>query len=105
MGTPTRGKADYLELGDWNAACWECGRKFKGSTMMKNWQGYWVCPPHWEARQPQDFVRGIVDHQTPPWIQNQANEFVQYCTTVSAVADYAIASCAIASNATIPAST
>ena len=64
-----RGKADYLELGSYNVVCFECGMKFKASVMRRNWQGYWVCPPHWEPRNVQDFVKGIPDFQTPPWVQ------------------------------------
>lgn len=63
------GRADYLAPGDWNAQCYQCGRKFKASTMLRHWQGYYVCPPHWEIRQPQDFVRSVPDIQTPPWQQ------------------------------------
>ena len=69
MGTPVKGRADYLDLGDWNALCSMCGRKRKASTMVKNWQGQWRCPEHNEPRQPQDFVRGVPDIQTPPWTQ------------------------------------
>lgn len=64
-----RGRADYLALGDWNAVCYECGRKRKASTMKRHWQGYYVCPEHWEPRQPQDFVRSVPDVITPPWTQ------------------------------------
>lgn len=64
-----KGRADFLSLGDWNAVCYQCGRKRKASTLKRNWQGFWVCPEHWETRQPQDFVRGIQDIQTPPWTQ------------------------------------
>jgi hypothetical protein len=63
------GRADFFSLGDWNAVCYECGRKRKASTLKKHWQGYYVCPEHWEARQPQDFVRSIPDVMTPPWTQ------------------------------------
>ncbi len=63
------GKADFLRLGDWNAVCYECGRKQKASTMQRHWQGYYVCPEHWEPRQPQDFVRGTKDVQVPAWTQ------------------------------------
>lgn len=64
------GKADFLRLGDWNVQCFECGRKRKASEMKDHWQGYKVCPEHWEARHPQDFVRGTSDVQTPPWTQS-----------------------------------
>jgi len=63
------GRADYLAIGDYNAVCFECGRKRKASTLRKHWQGYYVCPEHWEPRQPQDFVRAIPDVITPPWTQ------------------------------------
>lgn len=63
------GRADYLALGDYNAVCYECGRKFKASELKRHWQGYYVCPAHFEPRQPQDFVRNIPDVQTPPWAQ------------------------------------
>lgn len=77
MSTPPKGRADYLALGDWNVVCYECGRKRKASYMKRHWQGYYVCPEHWEVRHPQDFVRGIADVQTPPWTQPMPpNEFV-----------------------------
>lgn len=63
------GQADFLKLGDWNAQCYMCGRKFKASTMKRHWQGYYVCKDDWEPRHPQDFVRGTKDIQTPPWTQ------------------------------------
>ena len=63
------GHADYWAPGDWNTVCSECGRKFKASEMKRHWQGYYVCSPHWEARQPQDFARAVPDNQTPPWVQ------------------------------------
>lgn len=69
MSYPAKGKADYLELGTYNASCYQCGRKFKANMLVRNWQGYYVCPPHNEPRQPQDFVRGVQDIQTPPWTQ------------------------------------
>jgi hypothetical protein len=69
-------KADYLELGDWNAACYECGMKFKASQLRRHWKGYYVCQAHYEPRQPQDFVRGIPDIQTPPWVQDWTNTFI-----------------------------
>lgn len=71
MGQPNKGSDDYLELGDWNAVCWVCGNKRKASNLKKHWQGYWVCPEHWEARHPQDFVKGITEKPTPPWVQPQ----------------------------------
>lgn len=100
MGTtPPRGKADFLDLGDWNAQCFECGMKFKASTLKKHWQGYYVCPQHWETRQPQDFVRGVKDVQTPPWVQPQpANTFANVCfpNGISCYCGTAVSGCCIA---------
>jgi hypothetical protein len=99
------GKADFLELGDWNAVCYQCGRKFKAGTLMRHWQGYYVCPPHWEPRQPQDFARAVPDTQTPPWAQPMpANVFVPMCSFegMTSAADYAEADCARADTAYVP---
>lgn len=91
-----RGRADYLELGDWNAVCYQCGRKRKASTMLENWQGFFVCPEHWEPRQSQDFVRSIPDNQTPPWVQPMpADLFAAQCfpNDTCAIPDVAIPDC------------
>lgn len=95
MAGPGRGRADYLELGDWNAACSMCGRKRKASTMVQNWQGLWRCPEHNEPRQPQDFVRGIADIQTPAWVQVQEDLQTNICTYngISAIPGLAIPGC------------
>ena len=74
MAYPGKGKADYLALGDFNAACAECARKFKASEMIQLPAGVpggtmYVCQEHWNARQPQDFVRGIPDKMASPWQQ------------------------------------
>ena len=98
MSYPGRGRADFLELGDWNALCFECGRKRKASTMLKHWQGYYVCPEHWESRHPQDFVRSVPDVQTPPWTQPPPADLFRYTCTfngVTAIAGWAIAGCAV----------
>lgn len=75
------GRADYLALGDWNCACWECGKKRKASSMRKHWKGYYVCSEHWEPREAQDFVRAVPDNQTPPWMQPQpVDSFTTRCS-------------------------
>ena len=91
-----RGRADYWAPGDWNAVCWECGRKFKASQLIKHWQGYYVCKEHWEPRHPQDFVRGVPDQPTPPWSQPMpADSFVTICSLTgrSGVAGLAVGGC------------
>ncbi len=70
------GHADRLVLGDHNAACFECGRKFKASELKKHWRGYYVCPAHWEPRQPQDFVGVVPKEQMPEFVQVQTDVFV-----------------------------
>lgn len=91
-----KGKADYYAPGDWNAVCYECGRKFKASQLLRHWQGYYVCRKHWEPRHPQDFVTNVPDQQTPPWSQKMPqDQFVTVCSLTgrSGIADYAIADC------------
>lgn len=97
MNAP-RGRADFLRLGDWNAACFRCGRKIKASEAKKTWQNYWVCPEHWEPRQPQDFVRGVPDNPAPPWAQPQvAPQWLLFCTPNgrTGIVGYAVAGCAV----------
>jgi hypothetical protein len=64
-----KGASDFYASGDWNAVCYECGRKFKASALKRHWQGYYVCKAHWEPRQPQDFVRGVNEVLKSPWSQ------------------------------------
>ena len=92
------GRADYFAMGDWNAVCYECGRKRKGTTLKRNWQGYFVCPEHWEPRQPQDFVRNIPDVITPPWAQPVSDIIRPVCTLEGrqGVAGVGLAGCAVA---------
>lgn len=80
MSFPGKGRADFWEPGDWNAACSMCGRKRKASQMVKNWQGLYRCPEHNEPRHPQDFVRAVPDNVAPAWIQPQNDTNLQICT-------------------------
>ncbi|MGI0134351.1 MAG: hypothetical protein ACREBW_05280 [Candidatus Micrarchaeaceae archaeon] len=69
-----KGPADYLELGTWNIVCSMCGKKLKASDAVRNWQGMWRHPRCNEPRQPQDFVRGIPDIQTPAFVQKDNDQ-------------------------------
>lgn len=94
MTYPRKGKADYYSPGDYNAACFQCGRKFKFSELRKHWQGYYVCPAHWEARHPQDFVRAIPDKMGVSPVQPSAccpGNPVFFCTPCSESAYVGIA--------------
>jgi hypothetical protein len=100
VGWPIRGRADYLKLGSWNAACSMCGRKRKADEMVRNWQGLYRCPEHDEPRQPQDFARGVKEDMGVPWSQNPAPAFVYLCSvnTQSAVAGVGAAGCMVVGN-------
>lgn len=87
------GKADHYEPDDHNAVCFECGRKFKASMLRKHWQGYWVCPEHWETRHTQDFVRNVPDTMATPWAQPIPDaSFNTVATAISVSSSYTVAS-------------
>lgn len=101
MGSaPLKGRADYWEPGDWNAACSMCGRKRKASRMVRNWQGLYRCPEHDEPRQTQDFARGLPDNMQVPWAQPETDTYVLICTRNggSAIPGVAIPGCSVPGN-------
>ena len=57
---------NWLRLGDYNAICDSCGRKFKASTMKKRWDGLFVCEHDYEIKHPQLSLRVHGDKQTVP---------------------------------------
>ena len=61
--------ANYLKRGDWNAECDRCGFKFKASKLKKTWDELYVCKKCWEPRHPQDYLQGIPDNPSVPWIR------------------------------------
>ena len=63
------------DKGDWIADCDVCGRKYKASILQQRWDGLMCCPQDWEIRQPQDFVRGVADTQTPPWLRPEPSDY------------------------------
>lgn len=46
--------------------CDRCGFEFPLSHLRKEWTGLKVCPPDYDRRHPQEFVRGVPDNQTLP---------------------------------------
>ena len=93
-----KGRADYLQLGNWNAVCYFCGRKFKATDLLQYWEGFKVCADCWEPRQPQDFVRGVPDTQAPPWTQpDPPDVFAPSCTpnSITAYPGFAQPGCVI----------
>jgi len=98
MSYPGSGRADHLDLGNWNAVCYQCGRKRKASSLSRNWQGFYVCKEHNEPRQPQDFVRSVPDVITPPWAQPMPEDHIRPMCSLegrTAVAGVAVADCAV----------
>lgn len=61
--------------GGWNTICDVCGRKFKNSDLQLRWDGLMTCSADWEIRQPQDFVRGVADIQTPPFTRPESSDY------------------------------
>lgn len=73
---------NHLILGNWNALCDSCGRKFKALDLKKRWDGLMVCPEDWEMRHPQDFLRVQkekinVEFSRPYPAQD---DYIPYCT-------------------------
>lgn len=72
------GQADFLRVGDYNALCDVCGRKFKFSRLRQKWDNTWACEQDWEPRQPQDYLRGIPDNMSVPLSRpDPPNLFIQ----------------------------
>lgn len=72
------GQADFLRVGDYNAICDVCGRKFKFSRLRQKWDNTWACEQDWEPRQPQDYLRGIPDNMSVPLSRpDPPNQFIQ----------------------------
>jgi hypothetical protein len=91
------GPRDYYADGDFNAVCSMCGRKFKGSELLQHWQGLWRCARCWEPRHPQDFIRGIPDNPTPPFVQIRQIYEAGVCTlvTIQGVVDVGAVDCMV----------
>lgn len=66
------GQYDYYASGEWNFYCDLCGKKNKSGNAMKTWDNHYVCKHHKEVRNPQDFVRGVADDQTVPWVRSNS---------------------------------
>lgn len=91
---------NWLKLGDYNAICDSCGRKYKASTMRKRWDGLLVCEEDWEPRHPQLSLKVHGDKQTVPMPRPEpsVDTFINICTYegLSSVSGLAVAGCMIA---------
>jgi hypothetical protein len=91
------------DKGNWIADCDVCGRKYKASSLRKRWDGLMCCDDDWEIRQPQDFVRGVLDTQIAPWLRPEpADAFTAVCYSNSAVAGVAQATCSLTGTYFVP---
>jgi len=86
-----------LILGNWNALCDSCGRRFKASELQKRWDGLMVCSDDFEQRHPSDFLRVSKEKIAVEWARPFPAEehFIRSCTTEgsSGMASYAVAGC------------
>ena len=76
---------NWLRLGDYNAICDSCGRKFKASTMKKRWDGLFVCEHDYEIKHPQLSLRVHGDKQTVPIPRPDqiVDTFVNVCNIIN----------------------
>jgi len=90
---------NYLDLGNYNAVCDSCGRKFKASTMQKRWDGLFVCKEDFEHRHPQLSLKVRGDKQTVPIPRPEPtlDTFINACNIVNSQgkAGISISGCAV----------
>lgn len=58
----------------WNYVCDRCGFKFFNDYSKIEWTGLRVCPPCYDKRNAQEFVRGKADRQAPPWVRPEPTD-------------------------------
>ena len=73
------GRNDEYVHGSTNCICQRCGMKYKRSHIKLEWTGLRVCHgPNtsdcWEERHPQDFVKGVADKQSMPWVRPEETD-------------------------------
>jgi hypothetical protein len=68
--------------GDFYRICDRSGFKIRARRTQMEWNGLIVSDKFYEARQPQDFVKGVPDNQTVPYARpRQTNTFLGPLTT------------------------
>jgi len=60
------GTERFYKLGSFYRICDRTGFAFRAERTSKEWNNLIVADRVWEARQPQDFVKGVIDNQTVP---------------------------------------
>ena len=87
---------NWLKLGDYNAICDSCGRKFKASTMRKRWDGLFVCKEDFEYKHPQLSLKVRGDKQYVPIPRPESiNTFISSCNLIGSmgIVGYSIVGC------------
>lgn len=69
---------NWYEKGTNNGQCDQCGRIFKFTELMRRWDNAMVDAACFEIRQPQDFIRPILDNQAAPIIRIRPNLTTTY---------------------------
>jgi hypothetical protein len=59
----SKGRANFYRPGSNNVICDRTGFKMKVEDCSFEWNGLFVRKDSWEARQPQDLLRGLPDDQ------------------------------------------
>ena len=84
--------------------CDVCDFVYRDSEMYERWDGAVVCEYDWEARHPQDLVRGVEDKITPDGFirpDDDANAGQTVCISRSARTGSAVTGCAKAGDTSI----
>jgi len=90
---------NHLILGNYNALCDSCGRKFKALDLQKRWDGLMVCAEDYELRHESDFLRVQKEKITVPFSRPYpaADVYIGYICSIVEIrplADIATADCA-----------
>jgi hypothetical protein len=90
---------NHLILGNYNALCDSCGRKFKALDLKKRWDGLMVCKEDYELRHNSDFLRVQKEKISVPFSRPYpvADTFTGYICSIIEIrpyADIASADCA-----------
>lgn len=82
---------NHLQLGNWNALCDRCGRKFKASDLQRTWEGLMVCKEDFELRHPLDFLRVQKEKITVDWARPypSMDTFIGYTCSIKEMNGYA----------------
>lgn len=71
------GTERFYKPGSFYRICDRTGFATRAERTRAEWQGLIVSDRVWEARQPQDFVKGVQDNQTVPYARpRQPDQFI-----------------------------